>query len=62
MGSTKTIADVFPAWLCVNTHLNVSDQQTDKTSVFIKIFTLAGGHFAGVKCIWLAVSDCQLSS
>jgi len=34
------IADVFPPWHCVNTHVNGSDQHTAKTSAFIKVLTL----------------------
>jgi len=29
---SKIIADVFPPWRCVKTHLNAPDQPTDKTS------------------------------
>lgn len=29
---SKIIADAFRSWCLVNTHLNVSEQQTDKTS------------------------------
>ena len=33
-------ADVFPPWRCVNTHLNVLDQQTDKAPALIEVLTL----------------------
>jgi len=36
----KIIADVFPPWQCVNTHLNAPVQQTDKASAFIEVLTL----------------------
>jgi len=39
--SSKIIADVFPPWHCVSTHLNALDQQTAKTSAFIQLVTLA---------------------
>jgi len=38
---SKIIADVFPPWHCVNTHLNLPEQQTDKTFAFIEVLTLA---------------------
>ena len=37
---SKIIADVFPPLHCVNTHLNASDQQTEKTSAVIEVLTL----------------------
>ena len=40
----KIIADVFPPWHCVNTHLNAPDQQTDKPSAFIEVLTLADDY------------------
>ena len=36
----KFIADTFPPWHCVNTHLNSPDKQTDKTSVFTEAVIL----------------------
>ena len=30
---SKIIADVFPPWHRVNTHLDAAEQQTDRTSV-----------------------------
>ncbi|MEE6522716.1 hypothetical protein FKM82_021325 [Ascaphus truei] len=38
---SKIIADVFPPWHCVNTHLNAPDQQNVKTPAFIEMVTLA---------------------
>ncbi len=38
---SKIIADVLPPWRYVNTHLKASDQQTDKTSAFLEVLTLA---------------------
>ena len=35
------IADVFPPWHCVDTHLNAPDQQTTKTLTFIEEISLA---------------------
>ena len=32
---SKIIADVFPPWHRVNTHLDAAEQQTDQTSTFI---------------------------
>jgi len=49
---SKIVADVFPPWHCVNTHLNAPDQQTDKTWAFIEELTPADDQF--IKCIWLA--------
>ena len=37
---SKIIADVFPPWHRVNTHLNAAEQQTDQTSAFIAVLTL----------------------
>jgi len=37
----KIIADVFAPWRCVNPHLNAPGQQSDKTSAFIELLTLA---------------------
>lgn len=34
---SKIITDIVPSWLCVNTHLNASDQQFAKTSAFIEV-------------------------
>ena len=35
---SKIIADVFPPWHRVNTHLNAAEQQADKTSAFIEVY------------------------
>ena len=53
---SKIIADVFPHWHCVNTHLNAPDQQTGKTSAFIEVLTLTDDQL--IKCIWLAAPGC----
>ena len=37
---SKVIADVFPPWHRVNTHLDAAEQQTDRTSAFIELLTL----------------------
>ena len=37
---SKIIADVFPPWHRVNTHLDAAEQQTDRTSAFIELLTL----------------------
>ena len=37
---SKVISHVFPLWHCVNTHLNVPDQQTTKTSDCIYIISI----------------------
>jgi len=52
----KSIADVFPLWYCVNTHLKVADLQTKKT--FIEALTPADIQL--IKCIWLAAPGCFL--
>lgn len=44
---SKNTADVFPHWHCVNTHFNVPDQQTPKTSAF------------SGKAIFISVRHCQ---
>jgi len=49
---SKIIADVFPPWNWVNTHLNALGQQTAQTSA-IELITLADDQF--IKDIWLAV-------
>ena len=36
---SKIIADVFPPWHCVNTHLNAADQQTNKTFALLEVLT-----------------------
>ena len=36
---SKIIADVFPPWHRVNTHLDAAEQQTDRTSAFIEELT-----------------------
>ena len=36
---SKIIADVFPPWHRVNTHLDAAEQQTDKASAFIEVLT-----------------------
>ena len=46
---SKNIADVFPPWHRVNTHLNAPDQQTDKT---IEVLTLTDDQL--MKYIWSA--------
>ncbi|MEE6526683.1 hypothetical protein FKM82_027469 [Ascaphus truei] len=56
----KIIADVFPPWHCVNTHLNAPDQQTAKTSTFIEEVTLADDQL--IKDICLAAPVCYLAS
>ena len=47
------IADIFPPWHCVNTHLNVPDQQTAKTLASIEVITLADQF---LKSTWLLLS------
>ena len=37
---SEIIADVFPPWHRVNTHLDAAEQQTGRTSAFIEEFTL----------------------
>ena len=37
---SEIIADVFPPWHRVNTHLDAAEQQTDRTSAFIELLTL----------------------
>jgi len=54
---SKIIADVFPPWHCVITQLNAPDQQTDKTSAFIEMLTLAHDQlFNLISCTWLILS------
>ena len=45
---SKVIGNVFPPWQCVNTRLNASDQQTDKTSAFIELLMLTDDQV--IKC------------
>ena len=54
------IADMFPPWHCVNTHLNAPDQQPAKTLAFVEAVTLADAHL--LKGIWLAALGCYLAS
>ena len=59
MGSfSKIIADVFPPWHCVNTHLNSPDQQTDKTSDFMEVLTLTDDQLisALISSTWLLLT------
>jgi len=49
---SKIIAYVFPFWHCMDTHLNVPDEQTAKTSAFIEVLTLTDDQL--IKYIWLA--------
>ena len=64
MGSNNSfstiIAEVFPPWHCVNTHLNAPDRQTAKTSSFIEMGTFASDQL--LKGIWLAAPGCYLAS
>jgi len=55
---SKIIADVFPLWHCVNTHLNAQDQQTDKTSAFIEVLTLTDDQL--IKCVLSTAPGCYL--
>ena len=54
---SKIIADVFPPWHRVNTHLNAAEQQTDKTSAFIELLTLTDDQL-----ISALISSCYLPS
>jgi len=38
---SKIIADVFPPWHHVNTHLDAAEQQTEYISAFIELLTLS---------------------
>ena len=53
---SKIIADVFPPWHRVNTHLNAAEQQTDKTSAFIEVLALTDDQL--IESIGLAAPGC----
>ena len=55
---SKIIADVFPPWRRVNTHLNAAEQQTDKTSAFIEVLTLTDDQSS---VHWSAAPGCYLT-
>lgn len=38
---SKVLADIFPSWYCVKTHLNTAVLQSPKTSAFPEVLTLA---------------------
>lgn len=42
--------------ICVNTHLNASDQQTAKMSAFIKVITLGGDQLSSFDYQYLAAT------
>lgn len=46
--SSNSSADVFPPWRHVNTHLNVAEQKTAKSSAFIEVLTLKDDQL--IKC------------
>ena len=59
MGSfSKIIADVLASWYCVNTHLNDTEQLTDKTSAFIEVLTLTDHRLisALISSTWLLLT------
>lgn len=37
----KIIADTFPPWHCVNTHLNAPNHKTAKTSAFTHLLMIS---------------------
>ena len=45
---SEIIADVFPPWHRVNTHLDAAEQQTDRTSVSIELLTLTDDQLISV--------------
>ena len=55
---SKIIADVFPPWHRVNTHLDAAEQQTDRTPVFIEELTLTDDQLisALISSTWLLLS------
>ena len=48
---SEMIADVFPPWHRVNTHLNAAEQQSDKITALIDQL---------IKCVLLAAADTYL--
>ena len=55
---SEIIADVFPPWHRVSTHLNAAGQQTGKTFAFAEVLTPADDQL--IKCIWLAAPGCYV--
>jgi len=51
---SEIIADVFPPWHCVKTHLNAPEQETARMSDFKKLLTL--GNVKLIKYIWLLLN------
>jgi len=55
---SKIIADVFPPWHRVNTHLDAAEQQTDQTPAFIEVLTLTEDQLirALISSTWLLLT------
>ena len=55
---SEIIADVFPPWHRVNTHLDAAEQQTDRTSAFIEELTLTDDQLvrALISSTWLLLT------
>lgn len=46
----RIIADTFPSWHCVYTHLNAAGRQTTKTSAFLEVIKVADEQlFLGIE-------------
>ena len=55
---SEIIADVFPPWHRVNTHLDAAEQQTDRNSAFIELLTLTDDQLirALISSSWLLLT------
>ena len=61
---SKIVADVFPPWHRVNTHLDAVEQQTDRTPAFIELLTLTDDQLIRAlissTCLLLNLRDYEL--
>jgi len=61
---SEIIADVFPPWHRVNTHLDAAEQQTDRTSALMKVLTLTDDQWIRAlissTCLLLNLRDYEL--